>query len=454
MSDKLIVCKFGGSSVADATQIRKIANIIKNNRSRRYVIVSAPGKRFIRDIKITDLLYKCVEKRDRHKNFDKEYEIVEGRFIETVQELMPKNDALIHYVKIFFKKLKKHMLDEATKDYIVSRGEYMNALIIANYLGYKFIDAGTIIWFDKEGKLNKELTRLAISKTLQEYKYAVLPGFYGHGIDGNIKTFPRGGSDTTSTWVAMATEANVCEIWTDVDGMYMANPKIIPEAKVIKDISYWETRELGYSGAVVLAPDAILPVMEANIPINIRNTNNPEHRGTMVVKEKESNGDIVTGIAGRKNFAIITLNKIGLHEEKGIIRKFAEIFEKNCVSIEHPLDSMDTITVVVKQETLKNENTLQKIQKQICEVFEVSEENIKLEADIALITVVGARMAYTPGIAGKIFTALGNAAINVRMINQGPSEINIIIGVANKNYEKAIRAIYNKFFKKMAPQTI
>lgn len=448
MPKKLIVCKFGGSSVANASQIRKVADIVQSCPSRRYIIVSAPGKKYAGDAKITNLLYRCVEKRNEHQDFSQEYEIIVGRFTEIVKELLPNNIALINYVKTFFENIKQDIHMGFEQDYIVSFGEYINALIIAHYLHYKFIDAESIIRFDEKGNLNKELTNLAISKTLQEHEYAVIPGFYGISADGKIKTFPRGGSDITGALVAKAMKANIYENWTDVDGLYAADPRVISEAKLIKNISYWEKRELGYSGAVVLAPDAILPVMEANIPIHIRNTNNPKHDGTMVVKEKKPNGNLITGIAGRKNFTIITLNKFGLHEEKGAIRRFAEIFEKNNVSIEHPLDTMDTITVVVKQESLENNDKLEKIKKQIYETFEVSEENLKLETKIALITVVGASMAYTTGIAGKIFTALGNADVNVRMINQGPSEINIIIGVANEDYKKAIRAIYDKFFKK------
>lgn len=453
MPSKIKVTKFGGSSLADAEKTHRVACIVRSDPARKYIVVSAPGKRFDGDIKVTDLLYTYARDLDNPEIYKKIFE----RFMDIFKKLnfdlvtIRNFVFLLYNFKYKIKRLKQRqeeqmITEQELTDFIVTIGEYLEAVIMSAYLHYPFVNANQLIFFNEESKLDVEKTERSIANVLSRYEYAVIPGFYGVTFDGKIKTFPRNSSDTTATLIAKAVKADVCEIWTDVAGLHTADPKIIPEARHVRTLSYWEMRELAYSGAVVLAPDAILPLIDTGIPINIRNTNYPEDLGTMVVASEKGikSNNVVTGIAGRKNFTIITIKKLGINEEVGYIRKVAEVFEKHNTSVEHMPDSLDTLSILVQNEKLGSK--LNQILEDLVSACEVLPKNVFIDKDVSLITVVGLNMAYTPGVVAKIFSALAKNNINVRVINQGSSEINVIIGVANKDFEKAIKAIYKKFF--------
>lgn len=431
------VAKFGGSSVADALQIEKIKNIITGDSDIKYVVVSAPGKRFADDNKITDLLYLCKTHIEHKIPYEQIFQVICDRFMAADVNL--KTDLNL---KKEFDEIKVNIENGATADYIASRGEYLNAKLIASYIGYDFVDAATMIKFDEKGRFMEDLTDRAIKTELAKHEKAVIPGFYGAKIDGTVKTFSRGGSDITGALIARAVGAEVYENWTDVSGFLMADPRIVKNPEPISTISYKELRELSYMGASVLHEDAIYPARIANIPINIRNTNKPEDPGTMITSEPDKTSDrIISGIAGSKDFTVIAISKNGLSGERGFIRKLAGILEDNDIAIEHLPSGIDTVSIVLDNKALdgKLDEIIEEIQRQL------KPDHIEFFDNMALIATVGLGMSARTGVSARLFTALANAGVNVRMIDQGSSEMNIIVGVENKDFEKAIKAIYEAF---------
>ena len=431
------VAKFGGSSVADALQIKKIKEIVRGDDAIKYVVVSAPGKRFADDSKITDLLYLCKTHIEHKLPYEQIFQVIYDRYLAVCADLGVDLDVPAEMAVI-----KEEIEKGVSVDYIASRGEYLNAKLIAAYLGYDFVDASQMIKFSDKGKFLEEISIEAISRVLAEHEKAVIPGFYGEKLDGSIKTFSRGGSDITGALVASAVKADVYENWTDVSGFLMADPRIVDNPKPIERISYMELRELSYMGASVLHEDAIYPAKAEDIPINIRNTNRPQDPGTMITSEPESGSDqVVSGIAGKKNFTVIGLYKNHLASEKGFIRKLAGIMEDNDITIEHLPTGIDTMSVVIDDRMIngKLDEIVEEIQNQL------KPDSIDVYEDMALIATVGAGMASRKGTSAKLFTALAEAKVNIKMIDQGSSEKNIIVGVLNKDMETAIRAIYDAF---------
>jgi aspartate kinase len=431
------VVKFGGSSLASAEQFKKVGSIIKAEDSRRYVVPSAPGKRFSDDTKVTDMLYKCYAEAEDGKPFAKSLKAIEERYNEIIKGL-----GLKLSLKEQFETIKKNFESKAGEDYAASRGEYLNGIIMANYLGFEFIDAATVICFDKDGEFDSEKTNKVLSDRLKGVEKAVVPGFYGAMPNGKVKTFSRGGSDVTGSIVARAIKADVYENWTDVSGFMVADPRIIKNPKSIDIITYKELRELSYMGASVLHESAIFPVRKEGIPINIRNTNAPQDKGTLIVETTCNRPDcIITGIAGKKGFVSIGIDKDMMNSEIGFGRKVLQVFEDNGISFEHMPSGIDTMTVFVHQDEF-----VEKEQKVLAELHRaVNPDTIELESDLALIAVVGRGMKNYSGIAGNIFSALAKAKINIKMIDQGSSELNIIIGVRNRYFEDAIKTIYDVF---------
>ena len=431
------VVKFGGSSLASAEQFKKVGNIIRAEESRRFVVPSAPGKRFSDDTKVTDMLYKCYAEAESGKNFDKQLKAIEERYNEIIKGL-----GLKLSLKEQFETIRKNFEAKAGTDYAASRGEYLNGIIMANYLGYEFIDAASVICFDANGEFDGEKTNKVMGDRLANVESAVIPGFYGAMPNGDVKTFSRGGSDVTGSIVARAIKADVYENWTDVSGFLAADPRIVNNAKPINVITNKELRELSYMGATVLHESAIFPVRKEGIPINIRNTNAPQDKGTMIVETTCNRPDcIITGIAGKKGFVSITIDKDMMNSEIGFGRKVLQVFEDNGISFEHMPSGIDTMTVFVHQDEF-----VEKEQKVLAELHRaVNPDSIELESDLALIAVVGRSMRNNSGLAGNIFSALAKSKINIKMIDQGSSELNIIIGVRNRYFEDAIRTIYGVF---------
>ncbi|MBQ3403365.1 MAG: aspartate kinase [Synergistaceae bacterium] len=431
------VVKFGGSSLADAGQFMKAGAIVRSDESRVYVVPSAPGKRNSSDIKITDLLYECYELAVKGQNFYEPFLAVKDRYNEIIQGL-----SLNLSLSEAFDAIEDKLLHDPEKDYTASRGEYLNGLIMAEYLGCEFIDAADVIFFDASGSFDAGMTYPVLSARLEEAGRAVVPGFYGLGKDGKIRTFSRGGSDITGSIVASACKAGVYENWTDVSGLLMADPHIIPGPALISSITYRELRELAYMGASVMHEDAIFPVKNAGIPINIRNTNSPQDPGTWIVGNTARRSKYtITGIAGRKDFCSIVIAKDLMHSQPDFYRKVAQCFEENNIPIEHLPSGIDTMTVIVHESKFieHEQEVLSRI------AASVEPESLEVEAGIALIAVVGRSMKSQTGTAAKIFQALADSRINVRMIDQGASELNIIVGVLNEDFDRAVRAIYNSF---------
>ena len=431
------VVKFGGSSLASAEQFVKVGNIIHADEDRKFVVPSAPGKRFDKDTKVTDMLYACYALAEKDHNFNAEMAQIERRYQEIIDGLKLDLDLTPEFDKIIdnFKK-------KAGANYAASRGEYLNGIIMANYLGYEFVDPAEAIRFNEAGVFDAELTQKLLSKRLEDVERAVIPGFYGAMADGKVVTFSRGGSDITGSIVAKAIQADVYENWTDVSGFLIADPRIIDNPKGIDIITYSELRELSYMGATVLHEDAIFPVRKVGIPINIRNTNKPEDEGTWIVGHTCQKAKYtITGIAGKKGFASINIEKDMMNSEVGFGRKVLQVFEEYNISFEHMPSGIDTLSVMVHQSEFvdKEQNILSGINKA------VNPDNIDIQSDLALIAVVGRCMKSQRGTAGRIFAALSHANVNVRMIDQGSSELNIIIGVANEDFEAAIKAIYAIF---------
>lgn len=434
------VAKFGGTSLASAEQFRKVRAIVTADQERKYIINSAPGKEHPQDHKITDLLYQCHANVQKGIPFDDLFAIIARRYHKIASDL-----GLSLEVGKRLEEIKAKIAAGATADYVASRGEYLNGLLLAEFLGYDFVDAAEIIFFTPEGKYDPERTQREIAARLARHPRAVIPGFYGSLPDGRIKTFPRGGSDITGAIVARGVKAALYENWTDVSGFLMADPLIVENPKPIERITYRELRELAYMGAGVLHEEAIFPVREAGIPVQIKNTNQPDDPGTLIVSDAEpfTQTGTITGIAGHKDFTVIALEKTLMNTELGFGRRLLSILERHEVSFEHMLTGIDTICLVVADAQL--DGKLEKILEEIRE--ECQPDTLEVFPEMALIATVGRGMAYTPGIAARLFTALGNAGINVRMIDQGSSEINIIIGVATEDFERAIRAVYHAFVK-------
>ena len=431
------VVKFGGSSLASAAQFAKVGDIIRADETRRYVVPSAPGKRNAKDTKVTDMLYSCYALAEAEEDFKGALKKIKERYNSIINGLN-----LTLSLEDEFRIIAEKFEDKAGEDYAASRGEYLNGIIMAKYLGYEFIDAAEVIFFDENGNFDDYKTDKVMAERLSHVEKAVIPGFYGSDIDGNVKTFSRGGSDITGSIVSKAVHASVYENWTDVSGCLVADPRIVENAQPIRVITYRELRELSYMGASVLHEDAIFPVRKAGIPINIKNTNAPEEPGTMIVESTCQKADYtITGIAGKKGFVAVNIDKDMMNSEVGFCRKALEAFEENGISIEHMPSGIDTMTVFVHQEEFegKEQQVISSIRRL------VNPDIIDLEADLALIAVVGRGMKSTRGTAGRIFSALAHANINVKMIDQGSSELNIIIGVSNNDFENAIKAVYDIF---------
>ena len=431
------VVKFGGSSLASARQFKKVGDIIRADKTRRYVIPSAPGKRNSKDTKVTDMLYECYAAASAGASYKKILEAIKARYQEIIDGL-ELNLNLEHE----FATIEENFVKGIGKDYAASRGEYLNGIVMANYLGYEFIDAAEVIFFDEHGNFEAELTNKELSERLEHVDRAVIPGFYGSKHDGSIKTFSRGGSDVTGSIVARAIHADLYENWTDVSGFLVTDPRIVENPEVIETITYKELRELAYMGAGVLHEDAIFPVRKEGIPINIRNTNRPEDKGTLIVEGTcRKPRYTITGIAGRKGFCAINIEKAMMNSEVGFGRKVLGVFEKYGISFEHMPSGIDTMTIMVHQDEFEEYE-----QSVIAGIHRAVEPDlVDLEADLALIAVVGRGMKGTRGTVGRIFSALAHARINVKMIDQGSSELNIIIGVKNSDFETAIKAIYDIF---------
>ena len=437
----LKVCKFGGSSLAEAGAIEGVCQIITSDKERRYIVVSAPGKRNAADIKITDALYACSRHAEQYGSCNEPFKLVRDRFTQIAADLELTLD-----IDGILDEVQKSICEIKSPDFAASRGEYLNARIMADKLNFAFIDAADIVRFDSRGAFDSERTNDLAAAALEKVERAVIPGFYGRDNDGNIKTFSRGGSDISGAIIARAANASVYENWTDVSGFLACDPRIVENPKRIKVMSYKELRELSYMGATVLHSESIFPVRRGKIPVNIKNTFKPEDEGTLILPsadyEKFKKPGTITGIAGKKDFSIIYIEKTNMNAELGFARRVLSVFESHGVSIEHMPTGIDTLCVIVHSSGLENgmrQLIIDDINKQ------VSPRYIKVHDNLALVATVGHGMAETVGTASKLFTALAKKNINVRVIDQGSSELNIIVGVSNSDYEESIRAIYEAF---------
>lgn len=429
--------KFGGSSLASAEQFKKVRDIIVADKDRRYVIPSAPGKRFSSDTKVTDMLYNCYEMASRGEDITEIFGKIKERYNSIIYEL-----GLDMSLENEFKKIKDALIHRIGRDYAASRGEYLNGMILANYLGYDFIDASNVIFFKENGTFDSDKTNEVLGEELSRHERAVIPGFYGSMPNDTIKTFSRGGSDITGSIVARASESTIYENWTDVSGFLMADPRIVENPAPIEVITYRELRELSYMGATVLHEESIFPVRIAGIPINIRNTNAPEAPGTMIVSSCPADGNgYITGIAGKKGFSVITIEKDMMNSEKGFGRRVLQVLENCNICFEHLPSGIDTMSVVVNRADLESMKDL--VISNISTAVEP--DSIKVDDDLALIAVVGRNMANATGTAARVCHAVARADINIKMIDQGSDEINIVLGVAEADFEAAIKAIYARF---------
>ena len=437
------VVKFGGSSMADAGQYRKVREILMADPDRKVVIVSAEGKRFSGDHKLTDLLYLCHSHVKYGVDCSQIFDMIVGRYLEIRDEL-----GLDLALEPEFIELKKRIdAKEVSREELVSRGEYFSAKLLAAYLGFQFVDAANWIKFRMDGTVDQEASYDALQHQVVMGYGAVIPGFYGCMPDGAIHTFSRGGSDITGALAAAALNADIYENWTDVSGILMADPRIVDDPQAIPEVTYDELRELSYSGAQVLHEDAIFPVREKNIPINIRNTNDPAAPGTMIQESFEEDHDperFITGITGKKDFSIISLSKKGMSNQVGVLYKVLKVLVRHNISVDYVPNGIDNVSVVLPTKAI--EKDLYTIMAEIKE--EAETDTLEIHHNIAVVAAVGRKMAYRPGISGKIFAALGESGINIRMINQGPDELNIIFGVDNKDFKEAIRVLYNSFITK------
>ena len=437
----IITAKFGGTSLADASQIRKVAQIIKSNPERKFVVASAPGKRFSDDIKVTDLLYSCYSEFAKGDEYSGTLAKIKERYASIISEL-----GITFDIGAEIERIEHELRKYPPADYLASRGEYLNSKIIAEFLGWTFVDAAEVIFFNENGLFDGERTFMTMSAKLRDVACAVIPGFYGSMPDGRIKTFSRGGSDVTGSIVARSVNADVYENWTDVSGMLSADPRIVDSPKPIEFITYTELRELSYMGASVLHEDAVFPVRKAGIPINIRNTNRPEDNGTLIAASlpKDVKRSPVTGIAGRKGFVSIRVEKSQMNGETGFGARLLYIFSRNGIPFEHCPTGIDTISVIVNGSLFdtKRDEILREIKNELMPDF------ITIEKNLAVIAVVGEGMVSVRGTAAKVFASLADTGVNVRMIDQGSDELNIIIGVDDSDYEKAVKALYNAMIQK------
>jgi len=433
------VVKFGGSSLASAEQFKKSASIILAEESRRFVVPSAPGKRFSEDTKVTDLLISCYKKSASGEDWSADFAEIKSRYNSIISEL-----GLTISLESEYEIIAENLKKGTTIDYTASRGEYLNGMVLANYIGYEFVDSAEVIFFDENGKFDAEKTNKILSARLADKKNAVIPGFYGSAFDGSVKTFSRGGSDVTGAIVARAVSADIYENWTDVSGFLMCDPRIVNNPRPIKVITYRELRELSYMGASVLHEDSIFPVKLAGIPINIRNTNRPEDIGTLIVPSAEGYEDsdeLITGIAGKKGFAIIRIEKDMMNQELGFGMRVLKVFSDMGMQFEHLPSGIDTMCVVV------NESEIQGREDEVLAAIKeaVAPDFIEIVPSISLVAIVGRNMAGTPGTAARIFSALARVGVNIRMIDQGSSELNIIVGVDESAFRRTIKSIYLEF---------
>ncbi len=436
------VAKFGGSSLADAPDFHAVRDIVRADPDRRYVVPSAPGKRFPKDRKITDLLYLCHEHARQGLAFQEVFHIVCERFRSIAADLGLGMDLGPHFDRIA-RDITAGAEAGAPADYAASRGEYLNGLILAEVLGYEFLDAAELIPFDPHGRFDSERAEEVLRQRLPHHGPAVIPGFYGAMPDGRVRTFARGGSDVSGAVVARGAHADVYENWTDVSGLLMADPAVVDNPLPIDRLTYQELRELSYMGASALHDEAIFPVREVGIPVHIRNSRDPEHPGTMIVRQAPeiTSAGYITGIAGRKDFTVVHVEKTLMNQEVGFGRRLLSVLEANRISFEHLPSSIDTMSVVVDDAEVGDnlEGVLEQIR------WECGADAVETSSNMALIATVGRGMAYSPGVAGKLFSALGDAGINIRMIDQGSSELNIIVGVEVEDFERAVQAIYHAF---------
>ena len=436
------VVKFGGSSMADAGQYRKIKAILDADPSRKIVVVSAAGKRFKDDHKLTDLLYLCHSHVKYGVDCNRIFTMISGRYLDIQRDLSLDIDLMPELTDL------KRRIDakKVSREELVSRGEYFSAKLMASYLNFQFIDAADWVLFKMDGTVDQEKSYRALRERVTPGQGVVIPGFYGAMPDGTIHTFSRGGSDISGSLAAAALDADVYENWTDVSGILMADPRLVEDPQTIPEVTYDELRELSYSGAQVLHEDSIFPVREKNIPVNIRNTNDPEAPGTMIKESFDAAHDpdrFITGITGKKDFSIISLSKRGMSNQVGVLYKVLKVLVRHNISVDYVPNGIDNVSVVLPTHAI--EKDLYTIMAEIKE--EVQPDTLDVHHNIAVVAAVGRRMAFRPGISGKLFAALGEAGINIRMINQGPDELNIIFGVDNKDFESAIKVLYNSFAK-------
>ena len=434
----LKVLKFGGSSLASGETFEKVKNIVEADSSRSIVIVSAPGKRHSKDMKVTDLLYLCQAHIKYNANFDHLFEEIKGRY-QAIYDYC----GLTQDLDSEFAQIKEKLNKKTSVDYIVSRGEYLNAKLMAEYLGYTFVDSTEWLYFNFNGKVDFEKSYAALSAIIEKTNRVVIPGFYGVTPDGAVKTFSRGGSDITGAIAAAAVNADMYENWTDVSGIMTADPRIVENPRPIENVTFAELRELSYMGAEVLHEETVFPVRQKNIPLYIKNTNDMNARGTLIMEsfdeEDDASASFITGISGKKNYSIITIAKNRMNDEIGYVRRALEVFERFQIPIEHIPSSIDSFSVVVASTHI--ENRMHELISALNAA--VAPDTINIANEISLIAIVGRKLQSNIGIAGKIFTALGENEINIRMIEQGADEINIIIGVDDINFKKTIRVLYN-----------
>ncbi|MDT8716307.1 aspartate kinase [Clostridium sp. 19966] len=444
MFEASITAKFGGSSLADAGQFEKVKSIIESDKNRRYIIPSAPGKRFSSDYKITDLLYLCHAHVQQGIPFNDVFEIISNRYKEIVSDLSKKYSYMNDLnIEEYLVAIKNNIQSGASADYTASRGEYLNAIILSKLLKFRFIDSAELVYFNKYGVYDAAKTQEAVAAKLVHINYAVIPGFYGTTHNGNIKTFTRGGSDITGAIIAKCTSSVLYENWTDVSGFMMTDPRIVDNPKPIDVITYRELRELSYMGAGVLHEEAVFPVREVGIPINIKNTNRPKDKGTLIVddSQKSDNQHAITGIAGKKDFTVIAIEKHLMNIELGFCRKLLSILENNGIPFECMPSGIDSVSLVIEDKKLQDklEDIIDEINRQC------RPDSIDVYPNMALIATVGKGMSRKKGIASQIFTCLSENQVNIRMINQGSSEINVIVGVETEDFDTAIKSIYNRF---------
>lgn len=433
-NEQTIVAKFGGSSLADAAHFRQVKEILRQNPARRYVVPSAPGKRDSGDEKVTDLLYQCYEKASGGEDYAPILQKIRARYQEIIDDL-----ELSVSLDGEFEMIEQAFLNHAGEQYAASRGEYLNGILLASYLGYRFVDAAEVIRFNKKGVFEDERTNFFVGDRLINIDRAVIPGFYGADDAGNIHTFSRGGSDVTGAVVARAVQADLYENWTDVSGFLLADPGIVDNPKKIDIMTYSELRELSYRGATVLHEEAVFPVRREGISIHIRNTNRPQESGTLICSSIRPEDEVpITGIAGKKNFTAVSIAKNRMNAQIGFCKRLLEAFDENDILFEHMPSGIDTISVILPAEEFnrKKADIMDSLQRLL------APDKITVDEDMALVTVVGKGMRSVSGIAARFFTSLGEARVNIKMIDMGSNEINCTIGVSNRDFDTAIRALY------------